>query len=381
VWKFAPYVVKNLWRHRTRTALTVSGSAVALFVFCFVGAVREGLAGLTRHRDAERTLITFQANRFCPSTSRLPEHYARTITTKVDGVRDVIPIQVFMNNCRASLDLVVFHGVPPEKLRGARDLQLIAGDWGEFQRRRDAALVGRALARRRKLGVGQKFSIGEVTVTVAGVCTAASPAEENFLYTHLEFLQRTRGLNAVGTVTQFEVRLADGADAGAVCRAIDAAFRGGPVATDTRPKGVFEANAVGDLAELISFAHYLGYACVGLVLALVATTTVMAVQDRVREHAVLQTLGFSGPRIFGLVLAESLLVGLAGGVLGIGSALVALAWSGLAVGTEGVSIAFAPSPGLAATGLGVALAVGAGAGLVPAWQAARAEIVASLRSI
>src|SRR5260370_15881598 len=54
--------------------------------------------------------------------------------------------------------------------------------------------------------------------------------------------------------------------------------------------------------SLIGFANYLGYACIGLVLALVATTTVMAVQDRIREHALLQTLGFSGPRIFSLVL-------------------------------------------------------------------------------
>ena len=47
---------------------------------------------------------------------------------------------------------------------------------------------------------------------MAGVFAADNPAEENVLYTHLEFLQRTRGLNSVGTVTQFEVRLADGAD-------------------------------------------------------------------------------------------------------------------------------------------------------------------------
>jgi putative ABC transport system permease protein len=286
-----------------------------------------------------------------------------------------------MNNCRASLDLVVFHGLPPDKLRTARELHLIAGDWAEFEHRRDAALVGRALAQRRHLGVGQKFSIGEVTVTVAGVYTATSPAEENFLYTQLEFLQRTRGLNAVGTVTQFEVRLDEAADPNAVGRSIDAAFRGGPVQTDTRPKGVFEANAVGDLAELIGFAHYLGYACVGLVLALVATTTVMAVQDRVREHAVLQTLGFTGYRIFGLILSESLLVGLAGGLLGVGAALATLAWSGLAVGTEGVTVAFAPSPRLAGVGVAVALGVGVLAGLVPAWQAARAEIVTSLRHV
>jgi putative ABC transport system permease protein len=378
--RFIPYVLKGLWRHRTRTALTVSGAAVALFVFCFVGSVQEGLAGLTKGQQAERTLIVFQANRFCPSTSRLPQDYARTIA-KVPGVADVVPIRVFMNNCRASLDLVVFHGLPVDKLKTARDLKLTAGDWSEFEKRQDSALVGQAVARRRNLGVGQKFTIGELTVTVAGVFASSRPAEENFIYTQLDFLQRTKGLNSIGAVTQFEVKLAEGAEAEAVVKAIDDNFRGGPVATDTRPKGVFEANAVGDLAELITFANYLGYACVGLVLALVATTTVMAVQDRIREHAVLQTLGFTSAKIFGLVMIESVVVSLVGGLLGIGGALAILAVGGMAIGTEGVSIAFRGSSMLAVTGFGVSLVVGLLAGLFPAWQAARAEIVASLRHV
>jgi putative ABC transport system permease protein len=153
------------------------------------------------------------------------------------------------------------------------------------------------------------------------------------------------------------------------------------VQTDTRTKGAFQANAVGDLVDLIRFANYLGFACVGLVLALVSTTTVMAVQDRTRELAVLQTLGFSGYRIFGLVMVESLLLSLLGGLLGVAVATGGLAWSGLAVGTEGVSIAFLPSARLALTGLAVSLTVGVLAGLVPAWQAARAEIVAALRYV
>ena len=45
MFRFLPYILKSLWRHRTRTLLTVSGAAVALFVFAFVGAVQEGLAG------------------------------------------------------------------------------------------------------------------------------------------------------------------------------------------------------------------------------------------------------------------------------------------------------------------------------------------------
>jgi putative ABC transport system permease protein len=374
------YILKSLWGHRTRTLLTVSGAAVALFVFSFVGAVQEGLARLTQDAQAERSLIVFQANRFCPFTSRLPEDYAARIA-RLPGAAEVVPIQVYLNNCRASLDLVTFNGIPPEKLRASRHFQMIAGNWTDFESRRDAALVGRVLARRRGLSVGQRFTVGAATVTVAGIFSADVPAEENFLYTHLEYLQRTPGLHAVGTVTQFEVRVRDGADPAELCTQIDALFRGGPVQTDTRLKGAFQQNAVADLAELIGFARYLGLACVALVLALVATTTIMAVQDRIREHAVLQTLGFSGARVFTLVMIETALVSLAGGAVGVGLALTVLAMSGLAVGTEGVTIAFEPSLRLGAIGLSVALAVGLLAGLVPAWRAARADIVPSLRAI
>src|SRR5208283_3488044 len=150
--------------------------------------------------------------------------------------------------------------------------------------------------------------------------------------------QRAKGRHAVGQATMFEVQLNEDANPEVVSRQIDASFRNDRVPTDTRPKGVFQASVVGDLIELIGWANYLGYACVGLVLALVATTTVMAVQDRIREHAVLQTLGFSGRRIFGLVLSESLLVSAIGGLIGVGLALGLLSWSGLAVGTEGVTI-------------------------------------------
>ena len=193
--KFIPYIAKSLWRNRTRSALTVSGAAVAMFVFTFVGSVQEGLANLNRGGQTERTLIVFQANRFCPYTSRLQEDYARTIA-RMPGVEEAVPIKVYMNNCRASLDVVVFHGLPPDKLLKIRDLKLVAGDWSIFGKQRDAAVVGQTLATRRGLSVGQRFSIGEVTVTVAGIFTAANAAEESFVYTHLEFLQRMRGKNS-----------------------------------------------------------------------------------------------------------------------------------------------------------------------------------------
>ena len=379
MFKFLPLVLKTLWRHRSRTLLTVTGSAVALFVFCFVGAVQEGMNDLQRRQASKQSLVVFQANKFCPATSHLPQDYDGKIK-KLRGVREVVPIQVFTNNCRASLDVIVFYGVPPEKLRGARDFELLSGGWSEFEGHQDAAVVGRAVAARRGIQVGDKFSIGALNVQVAGVFASDDPAEENYIYSHLGFLQRTRGQNLVGTVTQHEVLLDPEANADAVCDEIDELFRGGPVATDTRPKGVFQARSLGDLTQLISMAHYLGFACVGLVLALVATTTVMSVEDRIKEHAVLQTLGFTGGRVFGLVLFESVILSVAGGAIGVGAALAVLAMSHLSVGAEAVTIAFQPSWTLAALGLAVAGAVGFLAGVAPGWHAARAEIVTALRA-
>ncbi len=376
--KFVPYILKTLWRHRSRTLLTVAGSAVALFVYCFVGAVQEGMDDLQRRQAAKGSLIVFQANKFCPATSHLPQDYDAKIV-KIAGVRDVIPIQVFTNNCRASLDVVVFFGLPPDKIRSARDFQIRAGSWEEFSAHQDSAVMGQAVAERRGVKVGDKFSIGDISVNIAGIYTADDPAEENYIYSHLDFLQRTKGMEAVGTVTQLEVLLEPGTDQLATCNAIDDMFRGGPVETDTRSKGAFQQKALGDLTQLIGMARYLGLACVGLVLALVATTTVMSVQDRIKEHAVLQTLGFSGPRVFGMVMAESVLLSFAGGGLGVGIATLVLKLSRLSVAAEAVTVAFTPSLRLAATGIGVAAVAGLLAGIVPAWHAARAEIVPALR--
>ena len=376
--RFAPYVLKSLWRHRARTLLTVSGAAVAMFVFTFVAAVQEGLERLASDEDAERTLIVFQENRFCPTSSKLPEDYARQIR-RIPGVRDVLPVQVWTNNCRASLDIIVFHGASPERLRQARDLTLVEGNWNRFVSRRDAAVVGRNVAARRALQTGDQFSIGELSVHVAGIFSSPVPAEENLIYTSLEFLQYTRGLDSTGLVTQHEVHLDATADPDEVATAIDEALRAGPVATTTRRKGAFQTSTLSDLVDIIRFVHYLGYACVGLVLTLVASTTVMSVQDRVREHAVLQVLGVRPGGVFRMVVAESVLLCSLGGILGTLLATAALAFGGLAIGAEGVTIAFRPSFPLALLGTAISGSLGLAAGLIPAWQAARTPIVAALR--
>lgn len=376
--RFAPYILKSLWRRPSRTVLTIVGTAAAIFVTTFVMALQEGLARLHADRRQERMLIAFQANRFCPSTSKLPQDYVQRVE-RIDGVRSAVPIKVFMNNCRASLDVVVFNGLPAEDLRAVRSLDLIEGDWNDFYSHQDSAVVGQAIARRRGLKLGQRFSIGMLTVTVQGIFRSVDVGTDGMIFTHLDFLQRTKGLDSVGTVTQLEIQLEDKADAQFVCKEIDRVLQTGPVATNTRTKGAFQANATKDLQELVSFTKLLGFACVGLVLLLIGGTTLMGVQDRIREHAIMQTMGFSGFQILGMVIGESLLSSTVGGLIGSGIAVAILAFNELSIGNAGVLISFSPSVSLALCGFGLAAILGILAGAIPAYQASRAAIVPALR--
>ena len=116
-------------------------------------------------------------------------------------------------------------------------------------------------------------------------------------------------------------------------------------------------------------------------LALVANAIVLSVQDRVKEHAVLQTLGYKPAMIGQLVITEGLLVGILGGVIGTVLAAGVLAWRTMSLTTEGLSISVRSDPWIILTGLGISAALGVVAGLVPAWQASRRQIVDCFRAV
>jgi putative ABC transport system permease protein len=377
VLKFLPYVWKNILGHRVRSAMTVAGTAVLLFLFLFVTSIQNGLDRLLNARDDR--LIVFQAYRFCPSSSMLPVFYADTIKT-VPGVKDVLPVKVVVNNCRASLDTVVFHGVDPKLLPTVRpDLTFLSGDWGAFQARTDAALVGRRIAERRNLRPGQSFTVAGVTVQVAGVFASDAAGEENVIYTHLALVGSPTSHHDYHA-TLFEVTVTNPDEAAGIAARIDEKIKEKfEIPTETKPQKAHYANALADLLDLVAMTRWLGFVCVGVVVVLVANSVVMAAQDRVKEHAVLQTLGYSGPRVFSLMLIESCLISLAGGIIGTAACLAFLTWTPMSLSTEGVSIDFVASPSLVISGLGLSLLIGFVAGAVPAWQAGRAEIVSSLR--
>jgi putative ABC transport system permease protein len=380
--RFLPLVAKQVVRARLRTSLTVLGVAVSMFLFAAVQAMHEGVREATARDAADNKLVVYRQNRFCPATSRLPEDYARRIEA-VPGVASVLPVQVSVSNCRASLDVVTFRGVPPEAFaaREAGRLRVVSGSVADWLRRTDAALVGSDLARRRGLRPGDRFDTLGITATVAGVFESDEVQDRNVAFVHLPFLQRAKSVGRPGVVTQFDVRVTDPSRMDAVAAAVDEEFRAAQEPTATRSEKAFVASAAGDLLELLAFTRWVGLGCLAAVLALVGNAVVLAVQDRVRDFAVLQTLGYTPGLVARLVVAEGIAVAAVGGVLGTGVAAVVLSLGAWSLSNEGLSIRFAAGPAVWLGGVGTAVAMGLLAGLAPAFRAARIEPAASFRAV
>ena len=303
---------KQLLRHRLRTALTVCGVASGMFLFTSVETLQRSLGAATEETAADTTLVVYRENRFCPMTSQLPEHYATEIR-RIDGVREVIPIKITVNNCGASLDVITFRGVPEGMLQKfAPEIEIIEGSDSDWKKRGDAALLGEQFAKRRGLKPGDKFDAVGITVYVAGIIRSPFPQDNNVAYVKLEFLQQA-SKTGLGIVTQFNVRVKESSDLDPVANAIDERFKSDQQPTNTRPEKAFFAETAGQLIELIGFTRWLGLAAVVAVIALVANSISLMVRSRVKENAVLRTLGYPGRAILFLVLSEGGLLGLMGG--------------------------------------------------------------------
>lgn len=378
--RFLPLVAKQVYRHPTRTALTLGGVAVAMFLFVAVQAMQAGVQQATQATAADTTLVVYRQNRFCPATSKLPEYYGDRIA-RVPGVASVTPVKIVVNNCRTSLDVVTFRGLPEEKLVAqAGRFDIIDGSVQQWTSRTDAALVGDVLATRRGWKVGDRFDAAGVTCYVAGIIRSEEPQDRNVAFVHLPFLQQATD-KKLGTVTQFVVKVSDPNRIEQVARAIDAEFKSDPEPTSTSAEKAFVARAANDVVRIVGFTQWLGWGCLAAVLALVANAITLAVQDRIREHAVLQTLGYTGGLLIRLIVAEGLLLGLLGGLIGAAAAWLLVTYGGFALSSEGFSVQMTAGAATIAAGLIISGVLGLLAGLVPAIRASRRDIVGCFRAV
>ena len=371
----AKYVARN----RTRSLLTLIGVATGMFLFTTIETMQDSLKSATVVTANDTTLVVYRENRFCPSTSRLPEYYKQDIES-IDGVTGVIPMQIVVNNCGTSLDIVVFRGILRDQIQTvSKDIKIIQGSLDQWLQRDDSALVGANLAQRRRLKIGDTFDAAGVTVTVAAIIQSEESSQDNNVaFVHLPFLQQASKLG-LGMVTQFTVKVRDSSLLETVAKKIDETFKSASDPTHTSAEKAFFANTAKELIEFIQFSRWIGIASVFAVVGLIANTILITVRGKVAELGVLKTLGYSRGNIAWLIIAEGLILALTGGLLGVLAATVFLRMQSVTIGNEGLALAFIPSVSVWVSGLILSILLGLLAGLYPAWHASRQSIAQNLR--
>ncbi|MBC23495.1 MAG: hypothetical protein CMJ32_06210 [Phycisphaerae bacterium] len=379
--RFWRLVMKQLTGRLVRTGLTVAGVGIGLMLFVVIEGMQQGVREATMVTENDTTLVVYRENRYCPATSILPEIYQSRIE-RIDGVVRAEPIQVVVINCRASLDVITFRGMTEEDFIRFIDHEanIVSGTRDAWLERNDAAFLGKTLAKRRNLGIGDRFEASGYQVTVAGILDTDRSGYNNLAFVHLPYLQYS-GRDRQGRVTQFNVVVDDPERMDEVADQIDALFRSDQAPTDTRAERAFVADVAGDIIEIVQIIRYLGWACLAAVIALICNAMILNVQDRVTDNAVLQTLGYSRSLIFKLVIGEGIVIGLVGGVIGSVAAISLLMFVPVNLSVEGISIPITAGVGEFSVGLVMALLIGILAGIVPAVRASRRDLVSCFRTI
>ena len=377
--KFARLVWVNLLRNKLRTVLTVLSVGVALFLFSTLRSVITALESASEV-GSEARLMTLSATGI---TFLLPQAHENRLRS-VEGVRTVSwsnwfgGVYIDQSNFFAqfAVDAETFFPMYPE-------LRIPEEQLEAFMAERTAAIVGNGLIRRFGWSVGQQIVLqgtilpGDFEFTIRGVYTPDDPSigEENF-YFHYDYMYEAAPEQM--RPGWFILQLDDPTQAAAVSQRIDELFENSSNPTKTQSEKAFNAGFITMWGNVGKLVRTIGLAVFFAILLVAANTMMMAARERINEHGVLKALGFQNPLLFGIVLAESVMITVIGGVIGIvaaallfrpGNAMTSFI-PGFQVQTETMWL-----------GLLIALALGIVSGLVPAWQAARLSVVQALRRV
>lgn len=154
-----------------------------------------------------------------------------------------------------------------------------------------------------------------------------------------------------------------------------------PTRTSTQPEKAFLQSMLDDLSDLVALATLVVAFTLLVVFIGVANTMAMSVRDRVKQIGVLRTLGFRRRQVMQLLFAESALLCAAGGVLGTAAAWMVLNVQQVSVQSRTLNLVISMPWQVAAYGVLLAVAIGGAGAVLPAWRAARMNIVRSLGSV
>lgn len=367
-------VVHNILRRPLRSLLTLIGVAVAVgAVVALVGIAQSferSLLAVFEQRGVD--LIVVRRGSVQRMNSSLKEELLKQIAS-LEGVREVSGGLIETLSLE-SHDLfgIVTRGVPPDSFL-LRTLELIDGRLFTAQDRH-GLIMGRVLAANLGVRVGDKLALlpGH-EFTVLGIYESYNVFENGSMFTRLDELQRLLGRE--GDVTAFIVKAErqEAAFLEALRSRIEALA---PYLEATPARQYVENTAEIRIARAAAWLT----SSIALMLGVISMINTMstAVFERTREIALLRAIGWRRSRVMRLILLESVLLSVAGAVLG---SLLALGVTNLLslIPASGRIVAGNVDWSVIAKGFSIALGVGILGGLGPALRAMQLQPTVGLR--
>ncbi|SFU87463.1 ABC transporter permease [Pseudoduganella namucuonensis] len=378
-------IARNPLRHKLRTALTVLGLVVATLSFGLLQTVVHAWYAGAEGASAT-TLVTRNATSL---VFPLPLAYQARIRA-VEGVSGVGYANWFGGVYKDPKNFFAQFAISGASyLDIYPDYLLGEAERAAFLRDRKGAIVGRKLADQYGLKVGDALPLrgtiypGQWEFVVRGIYEGRRPDTNTAtMFFHWDYVNEglrkisPRRANQVGV---YVVRIARAEDAAAVSGAIDRQFRNSLAETLTETEKAFQLGFVSMSEAIVVAVRAVSYVVIVIIMAVMANTMAMSARERLSEYATLKALGFGPGYLAALIFGESLLLALAGGLLGIALLFPLTAAVGAAMGT--MFPVFQVAPATLPLQVLAALLIGVVAGIAPTLRAVNVNIVDGLRSI
>ena len=380
--KFLHLIWSNLKRKKLRTALTLLSIFVAFVLYGVLSAIKQGLVGGVEMAGADRLVVRHKVS----IIQLLPESY-KTRMERIPGVALATHQTWFGGIYQDPRNFFMQNPVVPEEFLSMHPELVLAPEqkkaWLET---RTGAIVGRNTANRFHWKLGDKVPImspiwGNRTweFDIVGIFDGEKKATDTtplfFRYDYFDEVRQAFSFGK-GQVGWFTIRLKDPARAAEVAKSVDEEFANSSAETRTEPEGAFAqgfANQIGNVALIVGTIM----GAVFFTILLVAGNTMsQAVRERTGELGVLKAIGFTNGQVLGIVLAESCLLTVLGGGLGLGLASMI---SSHGDPTGGMLPLFRFDPRDLLIGAGLSVALGIATGIFPARQAMRLRVADALR--
>jgi putative ABC transport system permease protein len=375
--------LRNALRHGLRTALTVTGLAVAVLAYGLLQTVVDawyaGAASASGARLVTRNAISL--------TIFLPVSYENRIRS-VDGVSKVARSNWFGGVYQEPKNFFPQFAVSDNYLDLYPEFVLSEGERAAWRRDRKGCLIGRQLADQYGFKVGDVLPIrgtiypGTWEFVVRGIFDGSDATKiTRLMLFHWDYLNETlrRTVPRRADYVGIYVVGAESIDSvAATAVRIDDVFHNSLAETLTESEQAFQLGFVAMSDQIIAAIRIVSYVVILIIMAVMANTMAMSARERTSEYATLKVLGFGPGFLALLIFGESLLICAMGG--GIGVLLTAPA-AAFFKQLAGIFPIFAVSADTVAMQLVCALVVALAAAVVPAVRAGRVRIVEGLRSI